>query len=106
MMLMQLAAGSHFKAARLDTSTFTVHCCVAHRAVPTAVLHLQIFLKAIQLFLQKRSQDVGVAVFDKDDDLAVEFVTAAANLRSVAYNIPTQSLFAAKVECKYEASFM
>ncbi len=58
---------------------------------------LQVFLKAIQLFLDQRSQDVGAAVFDKDDDLAVEFVTAAANLRSIAYGIPTQSLFAAKV---------
>lgn len=60
---------------------------------------MQIFLKAIQLFLEQRSQDVGAAVFDKDDDLAVEFVTAAANLRSIAYNIATQSLFAAKVHC-------
>ena len=58
---------------------------------------LQVFLKAIQLFLDQRSHDVGAAVFDKDDDLAVEFVTAAANLRSIAYGIPTQSLFAAKV---------
>lgn len=63
-------------------------------------VHLQIFLTAIQLFLQNRSQDVGAAVFDKDDDLAVEFVTAAANLRSIAYNIPTQSLFAAKVKVR------
>ena len=62
-----------------------------------ALAQMQVFLKAIQLFLEKRSQDVGAAVFDKDDDLAVEFVTAAANLRSLAYNIPTQSLFAAKV---------
>lgn len=58
---------------------------------------MQVFLKAIQLFLEQRSQDVGAAVFDKDDDLAVELVTAAANLRSTAYGIPTQSLFAAKV---------
>lgn len=66
-------------------------------AVPGLLwLPMQIFLKAIQLFLQHRSQDVGAAVFDKDDDLAVEFVTAAANLRSIAYDIPTQSLFAAK----------
>jgi hypothetical protein len=57
---------------------------------------LQVFLKAIQLFLEQRSDDVGAAVFDKDDDLAVEFVTAAANLRSIAYGIPIQSLFAAK----------
>ena len=103
-------AGFCFKAASLGTSHLTVHGCVAHCAMPNsccfrpAVLRVQIFLKAIQLFLQNRSQDVGAAVFDKDDDLAVEFVTAAANLRSIAYNIPTQSLFAAKVEHKSKAS--
>lgn len=63
----------------------------------SSLLALQIFLEAIRLFLEERQDDVGAAVFDKDDDLAVEFVTAAANLRSIAYNIPTQSLFAAKV---------
>ena len=51
----------------------------------------------MRLFLETRPEDVGAAVFDKDDDLAVEFVTAASNLRSLCYNIPTQSLFAAKV---------
>lgn len=55
------------------------------------------FLEDIRLFLEQRTEDVGAAVFDKDDILAVEFVTAASNLRSIAYNIPTQSLFAAKV---------
>lgn len=34
--------------------------------------------------------------FDKDDDLAVEFVTASANLRAHSFGIPTQSLFEAK----------
>lgn len=62
----------------------------------TLLENTQVFLRSTQLFLENRSQDVGAAVFDKDDDLAVEFVTAAANLRSIAYNIPTQSLFAAK----------
>jgi hypothetical protein len=33
----------------------------------------------------------------QDDDLAVDFVTAAANLRSLSYDIPCQTLFAAKV---------
>jgi ubiquitin-like 1-activating enzyme E1 B len=37
-----------------------------------------------------------VPQFDKDDDLAVEFVAAAANLRAAAYDIPPQSLFEAK----------
>ncbi|DBA95757.1 hypothetical protein WJX77_000574 [Trebouxia sp. C0004] len=62
----------------------------------TLLENTQVFLKAIRLFLEQRSHDVGAAVFDKDDDLAVEFVTAAANLRSIAYGVPTQSLFAAK----------
>lgn len=34
--------------------------------------------------------------FDKDDQLAVEFVTAAANLRASSFGIPMQSLFEAK----------
>lgn len=34
--------------------------------------------------------------FDKDDDLAVEFVTASANLRAHSFGIPLQSLFEAK----------
>lgn len=94
----QIAARSYI--ANLTKSTFTMHsACLLIAAVSRLPwLPLQIFLKAIQLFLQHRSQDVGAAVFDKDDDLAVEFVTAAANLRSIAYDIPTQSLFAAKVQ--------
>jgi ubiquitin-like 1-activating enzyme E1 B len=39
---------------------------------------------------------VGSAVFDKDDDLAVDFVTAASNLRSACYGIPQQSSFGAR----------
>lgn len=39
---------------------------------------------------------MGGATFDKDDDLAVDFVTAASNLRAACYNIPQQSLFDAK----------
>lgn len=41
-------------------------------------------------------QEVGKLTFDKDDDLAVEFVTASANLRAHSFGIPTQSLFEAK----------
>lgn len=33
---------------------------------------------------------VGQLTFDKDDDLAVEFVTAASNLRATNYSIATQ----------------
>jgi ubiquitin-like 1-activating enzyme E1 B len=40
---------------------------------------------------------LGAAIFDKDDALAVDFVTAASNLRSAAYGIPMQTAFDAKV---------
>lgn len=93
-----LLLGSKASAAPLLQSKHPHNCCS-----DLLWLRLQIFLTAIQLFLQHRSQDVGAAVFDKDDDLAVEFVTAAANLRSIAYNIPTQSLFAAKVNLRSKA---
>ncbi len=39
---------------------------------------------------------MGAASFDKDDDLAVEIVTAASNLRAACYGIPPQSIFTAK----------
>ena len=71
--------------------------CAALRACAVAV---QVFLTSTRLFLETRPGDVGAAVFDKDDALAVEFVTAASNLRALCYNIPTQSLFAAKVGLK------
>lgn len=47
--------------------------------------------------MEGRPGEVGEAVFDKEDDLAVEFVTAASNLRAAAYGIPRQSQFDAKV---------
>ncbi|KAK9806335.1 hypothetical protein WJX72_010622 [[Myrmecia] bisecta] len=56
----------------------------------------RVFLESIRTFLEQRPEDVGAAEFDKDDALAVDFVTAAANLRSLAYGIPTQTLF----DCK------
>ena len=55
------------------------------------------FLESIKQYLEGRPTEVGEAVFDKEDDLAVEFVTAAANLRAANYGIPQQSLFITKV---------
>ena len=43
-----------------------------------------------------RDEGQGTEKFDKDDALAVEFVTATAVLRSSNYNIPPQCLFDAK----------
>ncbi|KXZ51045.1 hypothetical protein GPECTOR_14g32 [Gonium pectorale] len=58
-----------------------------------------VLLLATALYHELRKDEasgVGSASFDKDDDLAVDFVTAASNLRSICYGIPEQSLFDAK----------
>ncbi|KAF5837889.1 hypothetical protein DUNSADRAFT_3722 [Dunaliella salina] len=56
----------------------------------------RVFLASVCAYFEKRPAEVGSLTFDKDDDLAVEFVTAASALRSFNYDIPTQSLFDAK----------
>ncbi|GLI62191.1 hypothetical protein VaNZ11_004782 [Volvox africanus] len=55
-----------------------------------------VLLLAIAMYHDMRKEEVGSASFDKDDDLALDFVTAASNLRSSCYGIPEQSLFDAK----------
>ncbi|XP_057966170.1 SUMO-activating enzyme subunit 2 [Malania oleifera] len=56
----------------------------------------RIFLEALKLFFVKRQKEIGNLCFDKDDQLAVEFVTAAANIRATSFGIPLHSLFEAK----------
>lgn len=56
----------------------------------------RIFLKTLQIFFERRKQEMGSLTFDKDDQLAVEFVTAAANIRASSFGIQMQSLFEAK----------
>nr|XP_019701324.1 SUMO-activating enzyme subunit 2 isoform X2 [Elaeis guineensis] len=56
----------------------------------------RIFLEALRLFIEKRQKDFGNLAFDKDDQLAVEFVTAAANVRASSFGISLHSLFEAK----------
>lgn len=41
-------------------------------------------------------QEIGNLTFDKDDQLAVEFVTSAANIRASSFGISLHSLFDAK----------
>ncbi|KAE9620908.1 putative ubiquitin/SUMO-activating enzyme E1, ubiquitin/SUMO-activating enzyme ubiquitin [Lupinus albus] len=56
----------------------------------------RIFLEALRLFFTKREKEIGNLSFDKDDQLAVEFVTAAANIRAASFGIPLHNLFEAK----------
>lgn len=56
----------------------------------------EVFLEALRLFFLKREKEIGQLGFDKDDQLAVEFVTSAANIRAASFGIPLHSLFEAK----------
>lgn len=56
----------------------------------------RIFIESLKLFFGKREKDIGNLSFDKDDQLAVEFVTSAANIRAASFGIPLHSLFEAK----------
>ncbi|KAG1673881.1 hypothetical protein FOA52_012906 [Chlamydomonas sp. UWO 241] len=56
----------------------------------------RVFVASAALLLRERSAEVGALVFDKEDDILVEFVTSASNLRSDCFGISTQSLFDAK----------
>ncbi|OWM83883.1 hypothetical protein CDL15_Pgr004314 [Punica granatum] len=56
----------------------------------------KVFLEALKLFFTTREKEIGSLSFDKDDQLAVEFVTAAANIRASSFGIPLHSLFEAK----------
>ncbi|KAK4378320.1 hypothetical protein RND71_000182 [Anisodus tanguticus] len=56
----------------------------------------EVFLEALKLFFLKREKEIGQLGFDKDDQLAVEFVTSAANIRAASFGISLHSLFEAK----------
>ncbi|KAJ9189689.1 hypothetical protein P3X46_000950 [Hevea brasiliensis] len=56
----------------------------------------RVFLESLKLFFASREKEIGNLSFDKDDQLAVEFVTAAANIRAASFGIPLHSLFEAK----------
>ncbi|GFP85903.1 sumo-activating enzyme subunit 2 [Phtheirospermum japonicum] len=55
-----------------------------------------VFLESLKLFFSEREKEIGNLSFDKDDQLAVELVTAAANIRASSFGIPLHSLFEAK----------
>ncbi|KAG8655910.1 hypothetical protein MANES_04G086600v8 [Manihot esculenta] len=56
----------------------------------------RVFLESLKVFFACREKEIGNLSFDKDDQLAVEFVTAAANIRAASFGIPLHSLFEAK----------
>ncbi|KAL0586526.1 hypothetical protein ABG067_003913 [Albugo candida] len=59
---------------------------------------VEYFQSCIVRMLHKEAtrQHLGIFEFDKDDSLAMEFITAAANLRAAVFNIPRVSFFNCK----------
>ena len=45
---------------------------------------------------EQRSTQIGSMVFDKDDPLAMDFVTSATNIRAHNFQIETETLFKVK----------
>jgi ubiquitin-like 1-activating enzyme E1 B len=89
--------GTDFKNVSTDGNSACVALGLTNQnEVWTAEQSAAVFIEATRQILVNRSSDVGSLCFDKDDDLAVEFVSAAANLRSMCYHIPPQSLFDTK----------
>jgi hypothetical protein len=50
-----------------------------------------VFIHSVQTILDERPDEVGALTFDKDDPQALDFVTAASNLRASIFHIPMQS---------------
>ena len=54
------------------------------------------FVGSIERFYAERGDDVGAATFDKDDPIALDFVTSASNLRGEIFGIERQSRWSVK----------
>jgi ubiquitin-like 1-activating enzyme E1 B len=48
------------------------------------------FVKAMARLFSDRKDDIGAMLFNKDDDLIVEFVSAATNIRAYNFSIPLE----------------
>lgn len=56
----------------------------------------RVFLDVVAWVKHSRAENVGALTFDKDDVLAMAFVTAASNLRAAAFGVEMLSPFKAK----------
>lgn len=54
-----------------------------------------------RLLKERETQKDAILSFDKDDEDAMDFVTAASNLRAYVYDIEKKSLFDVKCKCRY-----
>ena len=67
-----------------EQSAWSVEMCAA------------VFIESVIAILDKRPSEVGSLTFDKDDEDALSFVTAASNLRATIFGIERQSRWKVK----------
>jgi len=58
--------------------------------------NVALFLSSVCSIFDSRSLEIGSLHFDKDDELALAFVTSSSNLRALCYGIPSTSIFEIK----------
>lgn len=54
------------------------------------------FVKSILKLYSERADQIGSLTFNKDDDLIIDFVSAATNIRASNFSIPMESTFKIK----------
>lgn len=52
--------------------------------------YVYLFVKCIIRFQTERKNELGSLMFNKDDDLIIEFVSAATNIRALNFSIPME----------------
>lgn len=90
---------SHLRSLKLEDSDLKNIQEISTKKVSNQVEDIQSY---VQLFLntfktlKTLKEKEGPIVFDKDDNLALKFVSAISNARAYAFNIPLQSEFTIK----------
>lgn len=69
------------------------------RLPPIAEIFYSTNRLATRLSLSKDKGGEEIIVFDKDDDDALDFVCASANLRSIVYGISSKTRWEVKGKC-------
>jgi ubiquitin-like 1-activating enzyme E1 B len=90
------AAGGASASASARSACASLGLKDSHSAWSTEQAAAVFLLSGARLADRQAAEADTPIAFDKDDALAVEFVSAAAALRSANYGLPVQSLFVAK----------
>jgi len=81
---------SHFKDEVLKTMDSIFTSDELAMQVMSIGDQVSTFVRAMGRLFSDRKDDIGAMIFNKDDDLIVEFVSAATNIRAYNFSIPLE----------------